>query len=232
MIHAKITIVEDDPDILELMAYNLVREGYRVTRLASGEKLLDSVKTVVPDLILLDIMLPGMDGLDLCRRLKSDARTRNIPIVMVTARSEEADIVAGLELGADDYIAKPFRPRELVARVRAVLRRRKLREEPDATAPVTIHGIVIDPLRREVKVHGRSVPLTFTEFEILQLFARHPGIVFTRNRIVDAVRGKDYAVTDRAVDVQIVGLRRKLGRSGALIETVRGVGYRMQEEER
>ena len=229
MAREKIIVVEDDEDILELIAYNLGREGYQVTKVSSGEKLLQLVHTREPDLIVLDLMLPGIDGLQLCKRLKADPRTQRIPVVMVTARGEEADVVSGLELGADDYIPKPFRPKELVARVRAVLRR-SAAPTPDPAAVTTIHGMAIDPRRREVKVGGKIVDLTYTEFELLHFLARNPGLVFTRYQIVDAVRGDNYSVTDRSVDVQVVGLRRKLGKAGRYIETVRSVGYRFQEE--
>jgi two-component system phosphate regulon response regulator PhoB len=229
MAREKIIVVEDDEDILELIAYNLGREGYQVTKVTSGEKLLQLVQTRQPDLIILDLMLPGVDGLQICKRLKAEPRTQRIPVVMVTARGEEADVVSGLELGADDYIPKPFRPRELVARVRAVLRRSGAPAADPATV-TTIHDLTIDPRRREVKVAGKVVGLTFTEFELLHFLARNPGLVFTRYQIVDAVRGDNYSVTDRSVDVQVVGLRRRLGKAGRHIETVRGVGYRFQEE--
>ena len=229
MAREKIIVVEDDEDILELISYNLGREGYQVTKVLSGEKALQLVHTRQPDLIVLDLMLPGIDGLQVCKRLKADPRTQRIPVVMVTARGEETDVVTGLELGADDYIPKPFRPKELVARVRAVLRRTAT-PAPDPKEVTTLHDFVIDPRRREVKVGGQPVDLTFTEFELLHFLARTPGLVFTRYQLVDAVRGENYSVTDRSVDVQIVGLRRKLGKAGRRVETVRGVGYRFQEE--
>jgi two-component system phosphate regulon response regulator PhoB len=178
--------------------------------------------------MVLDLMLPGVDGLDVTRRLKADDATRKIPIVMLTAKGEESDIVAGLELGAEDYITKPFSAKVLVARVRAVLRRnaQDTREENEV---LRIHEITIHPGRHEVMVNDKPVQLTFTEFGILVFLVKRPGWVFTRNQIVDAVRGDDYYVTDRSVDVQIVGLRKKLGRAGNHIETVRGVGYRLKE---
>ena len=181
-----------------------------------------------PDIIVLDLMLPDIDGLEITKNLKADAGTKNIPVIMVTAKGEEADIVAGLELGADDYITKPFSPRILIARVRAVLRR-KLEEDADESSTLKIHDIVIHPGRRLVTVEGKPVQLTYTEFAILHFLAKRPGWVFTRFQIVDAVRGEDYPVTDRSVDVQIVGLRKKLGKAGKAIETVRGVGYRFKE---
>jgi len=227
MAKEKILVVDDEEDLLELVRFNLNREGYRVFCVTSGEKGLSEAGQELPDLIILDLMLPGMDGLEIARHLKENRRTKNIPIMMLTAKGEEADIVTGLELGADDYITKPFSPRVLTARVRAVLRRRNERPEKDEV--LRIHNLLIDPGRREVLVNNESVELTFTEFGILNFLARRPGWVFTRSQIVDAVRGDDYYVTDRSVDVQIVGLRKKLGDSGKDIETVRGVGYRFRE---
>jgi two-component system alkaline phosphatase synthesis response regulator PhoP len=228
MAKEKILVIDDEEDILELLKYNLSREGYKVSCAASGEKTLRSVRSGIPDLIVLDLMLPGIDGLDVARQLKNDPKTRDVPIVMLTAKGEEADIVTGLELGADDYITKPFSPRVLVARVKAVLRR-KVKEPPDKASVLHIHDVEIHPGRREVLVNGEPVQLTFTEFGILNFLARRPGWVFTRSQIVDAVRGDDYFVTDRSVDVQIVGLRKKLGPAGTDIETVRGVGYRFRD---
>ncbi len=223
-----VLVVEDEPDIAELIRYNLEREGYQVVVTATGEAGLDAARRKRPDIILLDLMLPGVDGLDVCRRLKLDTHTSTIPIVMVTARGEETDVVAGLELGADDYVTKPFSPRVLSARTRAVLRRP--RSQPDDTdAPVRIHGIEIHPGRHEVIADGTPLVLTATEFKILHLLARRPGWVFTRYQIVDGIRGPNYPVTERAIDVQVVALRRKLGDHGALIETVRGVGYRFKD---
>jgi two-component system phosphate regulon response regulator PhoB len=182
----------------------------------------------MPDLIVLDLMLPGIDGLEVMKKLKEDAATQNIPTVMLTAKGEEADIVTGLELGADDYVIKPFSPRVLLARVRAVLRR-KPETEKRASSTLMIHDLEIHQGRRRVLAKGEPVDLTFTEFQILSFLAARPGWVFTRTQIVDAVRGNSYPVTDRSVDVQIVGLRKKLGSCGKYIETVRGVGYRFGE---
>jgi two-component system phosphate regulon response regulator PhoB len=223
-----ILVVDDEEDILELLTYNLVREGYQVTGALTGEDALRKIKSMTFDLIILDLMLPGMDGLEITKSLKNDQKVRNIPILMLTAKGEEADIVTGLELGADDYITKPFSPRILIARIRAALRRKS--EKPtDESAVLRIHGLEIDPGRRSVLADNKSIDLTFTEFQILLTMARKPGWVFTRFQIVDAVRGSNYPVTDRSVDVQIVGLRKKLGSSGKYIETVRGVGYRFSE---
>jgi two-component system phosphate regulon response regulator PhoB len=223
-----ILAVEDEDDIAELIRYNLEREGYRVVTTSTGEAALQEAVRRVPNLVLLDLMLPGVDGLEVCRRLKGDNRTANIPVIMVTARGEEADIVAGLELGADDYVVKPFSPRVLLARTRTVLRRRH--EVPDdEKATLTIHGIQIHPGRHEVLVDDKPVELTATEFKILHFLARRPGWVFTRYQIVDGIRGPNYPVTERSVDVQIVALRKKLEPYGKLVETIRGVGYRFKE---
>jgi len=227
---AKETIlaVDDEEDILELLTINLTREGFRVDTTASGEKALEKADSERPDLILLDLMLPGIDGLEVTRRLKRNDRTRRVPIFMLTAKGEEADVVTGLELGADDYMAKPFSPRILIARIKAVLRRCQ-RPEMDNNDVIRVNELVIHPGRREVRAGGRPVELTYTEFQVLYHLARRPGWVATRCQIVNAVRGDDYPVTERSVDVQIVGLRKKLGKSGANIETVRGVGYRLKE---
>lgn len=225
-----ILVVEDEEDILELIAYNLNKEGYQVTRVMSGEKALQSVDDAPPNLILLDLMLPEIDGLEVCRRLKREPETATIPIVMLTAKGEESDIVAGLELGADDYITKPFSPKVLIARIRAVLRRNK-RGMATEDATLNFDDLVIHPGRHEVMYQGAVIDLTYSEFAILHLLARRPGWVFTRYRIVDAIRGEHYAVTERAVDVQIAGLRKKLGGAGDYIKTVRGVGYKFVDQD-
>jgi two-component system phosphate regulon response regulator PhoB len=224
----KVLVVEDDEDILELVRYNLAKEGYQVTCAGSGEEALDRVRSKRPDLVVLDLMLPGIDGLEVCKLLKKDPKTEHVPVVMLTAKGEEADVVAGLELGADDYVTKPFSPRVLIARIRAVLRR-KAKEPTDKTAVVSVHDLVIHPGRREVLFKGDPIELTFTEFGILHALARRPGWVFTRYQLVDSVRGETYAVTERSVDVHIASLRQKLGSAAEYIETVRGVGYRFKE---
>ena len=228
MANEKILVVDDEEDILELVRYNLAKNGYRVVCVGTGEDALKAAKSESPDLIILDLMLPGLDGLEVCKILKAESPTSTIPIVMLTAKGEEADVVTGLELGADDYVTKPFSPRILLARLRAVLRRRA-REPEDETQVIKIHNLVIHPGRHEVLVKGKPVELTYTEFRLLHVLARRPGWVFTRSQIVDSVRGTDYPVTDRSVDVQIVGLRKKLGPCSEYIETVRGVGYRFKE---
>ena len=222
-----ILVVDDEEDILELVKLHLSREGFTVVLAETGEQALKLVQTQPPGLVVLDLMLPGVDGLDVCKRMKADPRTRQIPIVMLTAKGEEADIVTGLELGADDYMTKPFSGKVLVARIRRILRRE--REETDREQVVEIRNLVIDSSRHEVRIDGKPISLTLTEFKILHTLAVRPGRVFTRYQIVDTVHGGDYLVTDRAVDVQIVSLRRKLGEYAKYIETVRGVGYRFRD---
>ncbi len=224
----KILVVDDEEDILELVRHHLNREGYEVRCAESGEQALQTATSESVDLIILDLMLPGIDGLEVTRRLKGDPRTQHIPILMLTAKGEESDVVSGLELGADDYVTKPFSPRILIARARASIRR-QLKEPPDEDAVIQVQEIEIHPGRRTVQIKGESVNLTYTEFQVLSILARRPGWVFTRSQIVDMVRGDDYPVTDRSVDVQIVGLRKKLGACGKYIETVRGVGYRFKD---
>ena len=227
----KILVVEDEAPIQELLQFNLERSKYRVKVVDSGEEALTVAAQYLPNLILLDIMLPGADGLEVCKQLKANPKTNRIPIIMLTALCEEADIVTGLELGADDYITKPFSPRVLLARVKAALRRVETGKPEAAGEVIKARNITIDIARHKMEVDGVDVVLTFTEFKVLQLLASQPGRVFTRYQIVDAVHGDDYPVTDRSVDVQIVGLRKKLGEAGQYIETVRGIGYRFKEED-
>ncbi len=228
MAQAKILIVEDEEDVQELVRYNLEKNGYLTESALDGRQALEKAKSKSPDLILLDLMLPEIDGLEVCKLVKKDPKTASIPVVMLTAKGTEADIVAGLEMGADDYITKPFSPRVLMARVKAVLRRKDNEADTDKMV-IRVHNIEIDPGRHRVLVDGTQVKLTSTEFGLLKFLAARPGWVFTRYQIVDAVHGSDYPVTDRSVDVQVVGLRKKLGPAGHYIETVRGVGYRFQE---
>jgi two-component system, OmpR family, alkaline phosphatase synthesis response regulator PhoP len=233
MVRQSVLVVEDEEDIRELISYNLMKEGYQVSGVASGEDALADVEAKTPDLILLDIMLPGLDGLRVCRKLKDSPRFRSIPVIMLTAKGEEPDIVAGLNMGADDYVTKPFSPKVLLARMQAVLRRaeteQELSPEEQENEVVEIRDMMIHPGRHEVFVSRKPVELTATEFKLLHFLAQRPGWVFTRQQILDGVHGDNYAITDRAVDVQIVGLRRKLGSAGNSIETVRGVGYRFKE---
>jgi two-component system phosphate regulon response regulator PhoB len=221
-----ILIVEDEEDIAELLEYNLERNGYQPASVGTGEDGLNRARELQPDLLLLDLMLPGLSGLKVCRELKSDPATAGIPIIMLTAKGEEEDVIAGFEAGADDYVTKPFRPKVLLARIQAVLRRgatRRTREED----VLEVDTIRIHPGRHEVVVDDRPVDLTRTEFRILHLLASRPGWVFSRGQIVKSVHGDDYPVTGRSVDVQVAALRRKLGGAGPLIRTVRGVGYKM-----
>jgi len=235
MAKPRILIIEDDPDIRELLLYNLERDGYLVSVAENAEAGLASCNPDLgkglPSLILLDIMLPGMDGLEALRRLKANTHTRALPVIMMTAKGEDADIVSGLELGADDYITKPFSPRVLTARLRTALRRLQKDEAKNEAGQVISRGpLVLDKTRHEARLHGQGIDLSATEFAVLALLLAEPGRVFTRSRIIDAVKGPDYPVTDRAVDVQIVALRKKLQDYGNHIETVRGVGYRFKDE--
>jgi two-component system phosphate regulon response regulator PhoB len=228
MARETILIVEDEEEIQELLHYNLSKDGFRSIGVLSGEDAIKKARAEHYDCILLDLMLPGMDGLDVCRALKKDEKTRNIPVIMLTAKGEEPDIVTGLELGADDYIVKPFSPKVLIARIKTVLRR-KSAEPVDESAPLQVHGMQIHPGRREVLFKNKPIELTNMEFQLLHFLASRPGWVFSRYQIVEGVRGDNYPVTDRSVDVMIVGLRKKLGDAGSLIETVRGAGYRFKE---
>ena len=223
-----IHIIEDEADIYRLIQFHLESGGHSVSISDTGEKGLESIRSTPPDLLLLDLMLPGIHGLDICRILKSDSETQNIPIIILSALGEELDIVKGLELGADDYMTKPFSPKVLVARVKAVLRRGEMSSEVSET--IKIHEIAIRHQERIVEVYDEEVDLTHTEYKLLYLLATHPGWVYTRNQIINKVHGDDYPVTDRSVDVQIVGLRKKLGESGQHIKTIRGVGYRFEPE--
>ncbi|TVQ23845.1 MAG: DNA-binding response regulator [Spirochaetaceae bacterium] len=222
-----ILVVDDETDILELIAYNLRREKFDVSTVETGEDAIRFIAETPPALVVLDLMLPGLDGLSVCRKLKQEKRSADIPILMLTAKSEDADVVKGLELGADDYLTKPFSPRVLVARIRAILRRRSETGAQPAGTSVSVGEIHIDRARRHVRCGKHDLQLSATEFDILWFLALNPGWVYARTQIIDAVRGADYAVTERSVDVQILGLRRKLGEHGAMIETVRGVGYRL-----
>ena len=227
-----ILVVEDDLDIRELISFNLQNEGHQVFEAKDGEAGIDKAREKLPDLILLDLMLPGIQGLDVCRIIKSDQETKKTPIIMVTALGQEEDIVKGLETGADDYITKPFSIKVLIARVNAVLKR-SIEVGEDKSKDILINGINIKTRSREVRVNENLInDLTFSEFQILYLLAGHPGWVFTRYQIIDKIRGDNYPVTDRSVDFQIVGLRKKLGDAGKLIKTVRGVGYRFTPDEK
>ena len=237
MLTSNMLIIEDEPDIAELMRFHLNREGFAVRSVQSGRLALNEIERNPPELILLDLMLPDLDGLEVCRRLKRVPQTANIPIVMVTAKGEEADIVTGIELGADDYITKPFSPRVLVTRVKNVLRRRgekgeaspQQRTESASTLVLAGGALQIDSGRHVVSAHGAPVELTLTEFGILHYLAKHPGFVRTRDQIIAAVHGRETVLSSRTIDVHVTALRRKLGDLGELIQTVRGVGYRIKE---
>ena len=225
---ASILVVEDEETIQELLRYNLARAGHEVRIASTGKEAVALAANDPPTLVLLDLMLPDMNGLEVCRKLRAGAQTSSLPIIMLTARGEESDIVRGLEIGADDYVTKPFNFQVLFARIKAVLRRRDdAPEDQEALAlgPVTLHAG-----RGEVRVEGEGVELTNTEFRILYTLMKRPGWVYTRKQIVDAVRSEHYAVTERSVDVQIVSVRKKLGIASRLVETVRGVGYRFRDE--
>jgi two-component system alkaline phosphatase synthesis response regulator PhoP len=226
-----ILVAEDDETIAELIRYNLEKSGFRVSCRSSGEKALLAAGAETPDLVILDILLPGIDGIQVCRLLRGEQKTREVPIIMVTAKGEENDIVEGLDVGADDYITKPFSPKVLLARVQAVMRRRARERSAEnlAQMPLCVHDLVIDPQRHKVLIGEVRLELTVSEFQVLYFLASQPGRVFTRYQIVEAVRGSNYHVTDRAVDVLVFGLRRKLGDYGVYLETVRGVGYRFAE---
>ncbi len=222
-----VCLIEDEEDIAQLINFNLEKAGYQTDWSESGDKGLERIRQKKPDLILLDLMLPKISGIKICEQLKQDAATAKIPIIMVSAKGSELDIVQGLEAGADDYVTKPFSPHVLMARVKSVLRRLEKKEGHDDSCQ--IEGLRIDGKRREVYISDTKIDLTYSEFEILRFLAKRPGWVFTRTQIVDAIRGQNYAVTDRSIDVVLVGLRKKLGASGDLIETIRGVGYRFRE---
>lgn len=227
MSKGRILVVDDEEDILELVKYNLEREGYLVDCVETGEEAIERATAIRPDGILLDLMLPGVDGIEVCRELRKNPDTRTIPIIMMTAKGEEADVVSGLEVGADDYVPKPFSTKVLIARLRALLRRTAEKKDEEAGELIRRGTFVLDLGRREASIASKPLDLTFTEFEILRLLAKRPGWVYSRSRIVNEIKGSDYPVTERAVDVQIVGLRKKLG-DADLIETVRGVGYKFK----
>ncbi len=223
----RILVVDHEEDRLNLIRSHLMHDCYQVLAARNGEEALHQAKREVPDLILIDLMLPGRGGLDVCRKLKAGSDTNNIPIIMLAAKAEDEDIVVGLELGADDYVIKPFSRVRLLLRLRVALRRKRFGDA--SMCPLLVHGIVIHPNRHEVSVHGHALSFTATEFSILHFLARRPGQVFSRERIISAIKGDDYPVTERSVDVHVVRLRRKLGNAGDCIETVKGVGYRFKE---
>lgn len=223
-----IVVVEDEVDIREVLIYNLERYGFLVFGEADGLRALQLIQEKIPDLVLLDLMLPGLDGLQICKHLKDNSATHQIPIVMVSARSEESDIVLGLELGADDYVTKPFSPRELQARVRAVLRRQESPSSGSALLRIECEGVTIDARCHEVHVDGIPASFTATEFKLIHFLAQRPGWVFTRDQLMGKVMGQDNFIIDRNIDVHIQAVRKKLGPHRDLIETIRGIGYRFK----
>ena len=228
-----ILIVEDERQIGELVRLNLHREGYATHLVESGEDALKYLASHDVSLVVLDLMLPGIDGKEVCRQLKWNQQTRHIPIIMLTAKGEESDIVSGLELGADDYMVKPFSAKVLIARIRNALRRDNVRATRlDSQSHTRIGSIDIDQDRHEVCVNGEPVNMTGSEFKILMFLASRPGFVRTREQIIEATHGSRVVMSNRTVDVHITSLRRKLGEAGDLIETIRGVGYRMEESSR
>ena len=226
-----VLVIEDEPDIRDLIEFNLKKFDYNVLLANNGEKGLKDARSYEPDLILLDLMLPGIQGIDVCRVIKADQDIKNTPIIILSALGQEEDIVIGLESGADDYVSKPFSLEVLNARIKTVLRRYHRKDEDDANRTLFTQDIKINPRTREVVIDGKLISLTYTEFQILHLLMSHPGWVFTRYQIIDKIRGGNYPVTDRSIDFQIVGLRKKMGGKGKLIETIRGVGYRFQHYE-
>ena len=229
MAKKKILIVEDEKDIVEMIEYNLKKEGYTILSVMKGEDAVSLAKRERPDLIILDLMLPGIDGFETCKLLKSNEITEQVPIIMLTAKSQEADKVAGLELGADDYITKPFSPRELLARIKVALGR----QEPFLKQPKVKRGIIeVDSVKHKVFVSGKEISLTHTEFKLLEFMAHRPGVVLSRDKLLDGVFGYEAAVYDRTVDAHIKSLRKKLGKARNYIETVRGAGYRFRETEK
>jgi len=230
MQNKQIVVVEDEPDILEVLCYNLKREGYQVTGSLDGRDGLALIQQLVPDLVLLDLMLPGLDGLEICRCLKAEPRTQHIPIIMVTAKGEESDVVLGLGMGADDYIPKPFSPRELIARVKAVIRRGEVTANITESDVIELRGLKIDINKHQVSLNAESIKMTASEFRLLCCLAGHPGQVFSREQLLNHTSGDNVVVIDRNIDVHIRSIRKKLGEDKPFIETIRGIGYRFIEQ--
>jgi DNA-binding response OmpR family regulator len=222
-----IAVVDDEPDILNLVTLHLKKAGYEVAGFLNGDQFYTFLENKIPDLLILDLMLPDIDGFEICKQLKKNVEWENIPIIMLTAKEDETDKVLGLELGADDYVTKPFSPRELVARVKAVLRRRAI--EPKTTLVEIGDLITIDSDKHEVKLMGKKIELTSTEFKILYFLASKPGWVFSRDKILDYLWGQEKAVVDRTIDVHVRHLREKLGEYGDIIKNVRGIGYKLEK---
>lgn len=219
----RVLVVDDEIDLLEIIEFNLEKEGFIVKCVKSGEEALKAVISFKPDVVILDLMLPGIDGYETCKAIRQNPATSSVVIIMLTAKGEDSDIITGLEIGADDYIVKPFSPKVLIARIRATSRKQARSLKKDL---IKVHSMVIDPNQHSIFVNNKKIDVTANDFELLLLFASEPGQVFTRQQIIESLRGENYAITERAVDVQIVGLRRKLGKAGKYIETIHGVGYR------
>lgn len=232
LVRKRILVVDDEADIRELLRYNLELEGFAVDAAADGEKALEILKKSKADLVLLDLMLPGLPGLELCKQLKRQVDLESIPIIMISAKSSETDVIVGLELGADDYITKPFSPKEVVARVRAIFRRTDEKKAPDLAKELRYEDLSMDVPRHEVRLEGKEIKLTTTEFKILQCLMARLGHVFTRDELIDFALGKDISVVDRTIDVHITNLRKKIGKYGAYIESIRAVGYRFKDAAR
>ena len=224
-----ILIVDDEEDILELVKFNLTKEGYKTILATTGEQALDIAKNNQIDLIILDLMLPGIDGLEVTRIIRNNLELQNIPIVMLTAKGDESDIITGLELGANDYMSKPFSPKELIARIRNIFRRQQQLLEIPSEKIIKEKELIIDHNKHIVTLENNVITLTPSEFQLLTMLIKKKGWVFTRGQIIDGIRGENYAVTERSIDVVVVGLRKKLGTYGKAIETVRGIGYKFQD---
>ncbi|MCK5542329.1 MAG: response regulator transcription factor [Desulfobacterales bacterium] len=232
MAKEKILIVDDEEDILELIKFNLTKEGYKTILATTGEQALDIAKNSQIDLIILDLMLPGIDGLEVTRIIRNNPELQMVPIIMLTAKGDESDIITGLELGANDYMSKPFSPKELIARIRNIFRRRQKLLETKSEKIIKEQGLVIDHNKHIVTLNSNPISLTPSEFELLTMLIKKKGWVFTRGQIIDGIRGENYAVTERSIDVVVVGLRKKLGTYGKAIETVRGIGYKFQDNQK
>jgi DNA-binding response OmpR family regulator len=225
----RVLVVDDEKDLVDLITYNLHRNGYQTLAASDGNEALEIAQREVPDLILLDLMLPGIDGTEVARRLKGDPRTSSVPIIMLTAKSEETDVVVGLTIGADDYITKPFSVKILLARMKSVLRRGDQPAQLDEAGLLRAGPLVIDPAKHEVRVEGQTIKLTLTEFKLISALVGARGRVLTRDQLMDKGMGENVFVTDRAIDVHVTAIRKKLGEASWLIHTVRGVGYRLRE---
>jgi two-component system phosphate regulon response regulator PhoB len=225
----KILVIEDERSLVEVLSCNLEREGFEVLTAYDGQEGLRQAQLKLPDLVVLDLMLPNKPGLEVCHELRMGQRTREIPIIMVTAKAEESDELVGFATGADDYVTKPYSMKVLIQRIKKELRRRQLKEEPSVGKVIESQGIVIDRHSHRATHRGQEVPLTPTEFRLLEVLIRQAGRAFTRYELMDAAIGEDAIVLERTIDVHIKSLRKKLGEAGELIETVRGVGYRFHE---